>query len=491
MCSFRECTLDHSLRRCDCLYRPLETLKVAKLAAQVEGERKAMTAGQNAAEAREARVRASLDKAEADLRAMREREQEAAGYVANLKAEVTARCDELTTAETALTAALERARLAEATAQSRLREIERAAQNATNTAEISRQDKETLKRGLVAAQAQAAEVRAEYGRLLAEFERLKAARSSLSAAATGGGSGSGSYRPGDESTTAAVAAAAEAAVAEAAEAAAKSAVATALEMRRELEERLALAQAEAMEARTESQRLKSKVKAMAAAAVTTSGAGATKPVSSSTFLDATGARPSEDAVGRRPGSAHRDRYRDVDSGRSDTRAWEHQALLEACSMMKRVSSALSDAVDGNETDSPPARRGPTDLDPRWASDPKRGHAKTGPGGVRVSGRRRRGRALSADSLGEGGVVGFRVGEDVARWEDGEQNESSSTNKVRRIVERLRSSVATVLAARREERAVADRHKSRLQEDLRNSEAREAETAARLEESREVSQHDCV
>lgn len=477
----------HASCYCAHVWNPLFTLQVVRLAAQVEGEKNIARAETEAtmeekrvAEEREVAVRATLEKVEAALQTSCEREREALENVVNLKAELVVGRGGLERAETSLAEALHRARLSEATAQSIARERESAAQKQlTQAAEVARQDKETLKRGLVAAQTQAAEVRVENRRLLAELERVSAAGTSLSAAVVTASSGE---RLGDVSTVA-VAAAAEAAVAEAAEAAAKSAVATALEMRAELENRLALAQAEATEARTEVQRLKSKLNAAAAAAAaaTTLGGPAIEGSALSGPVGVTrrAGRIEQRSVCSTPLDI------DKECGAEARSPWESQALQEACTMMERVSSALAEAVDDSGVNSP-GHRGESILDdPRWASTAQpsnRGRIAVKRDRTVVDRRRRR--ALSADSLGEAGMTGFKLGNGVD-WGASQEDGLLSRGKVRVSAEHLRFSATRLLAVRREECSAADKHLARLREDLRNSEAREAETAARLEESREV------
>ncbi|CAM9394029.1 unnamed protein product, partial [Sphacelaria rigidula] len=408
--------------------------QVAKLAAQIEKEKNetrteiVAAARQDIAAAteREGTLRATLDKAESDLQASRQREREALDKVVDLKTELAVGRNGLEQTETALAGALERAR--------QLAEV----------AEAARQDKETLKRELVAAQTHAAGVRAENGRLAAELERVSATRSNSAAAAVaaaGGGGGSG----------------------DAAEAAAKSAVATALEMRTELENRLVLAQAEATEARTEVQRLKSDLN-------TETAARRRREVSGGAAM--TG---------------------DEGDGPGGNSGWASQALREACAMMDRVSSALVDAVDDPGFGSPGGRGENALDDPRWAPPMLAPAQERNRGRIAASKRdrtvriHRRRRALSVDSLGEGGgEAWFSLGKnatDVEAWRDGE---SSSRDMGRVCSERLRFSAARLLAVRREECLAADGRLARLREDLRDSEAREAETAARLEESRELS-----
>lgn len=452
--------------------------QVAKLAAQIEQEKNetrtemAAAARQDIAAAaeREATLRATLEKAEGDLQASRQREREASDKVVGLKTELAVERNGLEQTETALAGALERARVAEVTARSLAQERDSVArEQLAEVAEAARQDKETLKRELVAAQTQAAGVRAENGRLAAELERVSATRSNsaavaVAAAGNGGGGGGGGGNGLADVSTAVVAAAAEAAVAEAAEAAAKSAVATALEMRKELENRLVLAQAEATEARTEVQRLKSELNA-----------------------ETTATRQREASEGAAKAG-------DEDDGPEEKSGWASQALREACAVMDRVSSALADAVDDPGSGSPGGRGESALDDPRWAAPILASAQETNRGRIAASKRgravriRRRRRALSADSLGEGGSgAGFSLGRDatdVETWRDGE---SSSRDMGRVCSERLRFSASRLLAVRREECLAADDRLARLREDLRDSEAREAETAARLEESREVRQ----
>lgn len=470
------CWFVHASRVRKCVIFALSNAQVAKLAAQIEKKKNetrteiVAAARQDIAAAteREATLRATLDKAESDLQASRQREREASDKVVDLKTELAVGRHGLEQTETALAGALERARVAEVTARSLAQKCDSVArEQLAEVAEAARQDKETLKRELVAAQTHAAGVRAENGRLAAELERVSATRSNSAAAAVaaaGGGGGSGDGNGLADVSTAVVAAAAEAAVAEAAEAAAKSAVATALEMRTELENRLVLAQAEATEARTEVQRLKSDLNT------------------------GTAARRRREVSG---GAAMTGDEGDGPGGNS---GWASQALREACAMMDRVSSALVDAVNDPGFGSPGGRGENALDDPRWAPPMLAPAQERNRGRIAASKRdrtvriHRRRRALSVDSLGEGGgEAWFSLGKnatDVEAWRDGE---SSSRDMGRVCSERLRFSAARLLAVRREECLAADGRLARLREDLRDSEAREAETAARLEESREVKQ----
>lgn len=402
------------------------------------------------------RLRARLDKMEADLRAARERERQAVEATARLQDEMLVGRDGTARAEAALTTALERAHAAEATADVHSRANEAAAEREARAAETARQDKETLKRGLVAAQAQAAELRAENSRLLVELEHAAATASSL------GRSGG----LGDAAT--AVAEAVEEAVAEASEAAVDTATAGAHRVRVELEDRLALALAEAAEARTAVQRLKSKLKTYerghktALAATSRQGAG----------------RLGQTTSARRESEGSPCELCDA----------KRRTLREACEAMDRVAAALSSAVDRAD---PHAGGGGSDLDdPRWTMRTRRGrdasrapHAPPPPSG-RLPRRRR---AFSADSKGNGerGDADYD-GEDDA-WERGLEGSEGriSRTEVRETLERLRSEAARLLAFRRDERKAVEGDMARVQAELRNAEGREAETAARLEESREV------
>ncbi len=82
-----------------------------------------------------------------------------------------------------------------------------------------------------------------------------------------------------------------------------------------------------------------------------------------------------------------------------------------------------------------------------------------------------------DSAGSGGE---------GATSDDEARRAVSPAEVREISERLRFQASRLLDARMEEQRLAEDKVTRLRQDLRDSEGREAEVAARLEESREVS-----
>lgn len=454
------------------------SVKVAKLAAQIEQEQhrarakaSAMTEEKTVAVEREAKLRTNVEALETDLQGAREREREAVNSAANLKAELLVGQDAIERTEAALATALEQIRAAEETAQSHARAAEAAERNIAKATEAARQDKETLKRGLVAAQAQAAAHRAELSRV----QQTQLDRTAAAGQSPGG--------VGLRDATTAVAAAAEAAVAEAAEAAAASAV----QMRSEFEERIVLAQAEATEARTEVQRLKSKLQNTTPASVGGEG-GNVSPLSP--FRATSGIKRSAGTRGELAKTTH---HRNREGRPVAPRIEYIDVLQDAHGMMDRVALALSEAV--NETSGGSRSRGDNDLnDPRWAApqtSPRGTMAKQG----NRAGRVRHRRALSADSFGRDELAVFEVkegerytwgGSEEAEEEGGVQEEALSRAEVLATSERLRFSAAKLLAVRREEKGSADVRLARLRQELRDSEAREADTAARLEESREVS-----
>lgn len=436
----------------------LSPTKVSRLDAKIEGDMarekmksdataKATAAG---AEQEANSLRASLRAAEAELAASRGRERQAADAAsAPLKAELAAARDAARRAEEALAAALQRARAAEAAA-------ERAAQAA-------RQDKDTLKRGLVASQTACAELRAERSKLLSELEQ--AASSAAVAAATAFSSPSD---PGDGDGASAGGFSVRAADA-----------AGALGARSDLEGRLARALAEAAEARSDAQRLKERLKAC-------------------------------------------DReQRTMTLGGVDREGLE-EALGESCRVMRRVATALSAAADDGAGGAPRSGGGGSALDdPRWAT--RGGRSRRRGGGAsggrhrslaegaaprtqgsrrRRNGRRRR--AFSADSHRSGSGLGDDGYRDHHRDDgDGGSGNSSGSGgeggtsddearrvvspaEVREVSERLRFQASRLLDTRMEEQRLAEDKVTRLRQDLRDSEGREAEVAARLEESREVS-----
>lgn len=431
-------------------------------------------------------LRSSLRDTEAELFASRERERQAADAAgASLKAELVVARDTAERTERALVTALERARAAEAGADAKDRQAERDAQAA-------RQDKDTLKRGLVASQTTCAELRAERSRLLSELEQAASAAAvaaaTVAAAAplgsdscfsspTGSGGGVGASGLSDgvgASTAAAVASAAHA----------------------DLEGRLALALAEAAEARAEVQRLRKNVPACDRQHGTTAAGQ---------ILRAQGLSQDVDD----------DRFF-LGEGRRVRREHLQERLRESCRVMDRVATALS-AAAGARTGGPGSGGGGGGSeidDPRWAAGERRRRRRGGSSGggrrqhslapasttQKSSGRRRgsrRRRAFSVDSHHSG--VGDDDGnrdhrDDVDNFGDTSEEGSPkddtqrvvSRAEVREVSARLRFEATRLLGVREDERKVAECKVARLQQDLRDSKGREAEITARLEESREVS-----
>lgn len=451
--------------------------QVARLAAQVDADKDRLVAearSVSAAEAtaaalRENQLAARLETVEASLRVAREREREAAAAVSEVEREVTAGRDAKVRVEEVLASALERARAAEESAQAHARAVRSTEQQAAEAAETAMHDKEALRRGLVDAQAQLAGLRAEKSRLEAELVRATAAAAGSEAAAASAFESASTPAEArvdvggflSEATTA-VAAAAEAAVGQAAEAAAKSAVSAAsdaLRTRTDAEEKVSLARAEAAEARAEVQRLKLELEAMEAA----------KRKRSSSH--------SPPRAGREGGEAREAPATTREAAR---------ALREACDAMDKVSAALFEAVEDVPPPSSLGAEGDGTLFPSGfrPAEGSWGRARRG-GEGRGSARRR---ALSADSYASerGGVVPSGGDEGRHRAEHDPGGDLVVLGReARRTSERLRLSAARLLGARREERQAAARGLSRLREELRDAEARAAATAARLEESREV------
>lgn len=412
----------------------------------------------------EAGLHANLNKMETELRATRSREQQAFEVTASLKSEMLVGHDEAETAEKALVSALENAREAEATAKSQARETERAVEEASRVAGIARQDKEILKRGLVVAQTQAAELRAENLRLLAEVERT-----STSAFPAGRWSAL-------RGVATAEAKAAGAAVVQASEAGADIAATSTQRIRTEIEDQLALALEEASEARTAVKLLKAKLR--------------TCEREHNSSLQEGGrvwSRQSNPGrTGQRQGT-QRDWCDDLDGlGGASARA-----LRKACTAMDRVLTVLSATVD--RTDSH-ARASRSDLgDPRlWD---QRGNVGSGvqSGGTATTispgfGDTRRLRAMSVDSSGVVDRGEFHRKSYRDPSEEGSEGEGTLASRVGiyEALERLRFEANRILAVQRDGLKTAEERIARLQQGLRKSESREAETAARLEESREVS-----
>ncbi|CAM9440994.1 unnamed protein product [Laminaria digitata] len=435
----------------------------AKIEVDVRRERAKLdaTAKASLAEAQRevATIGARVETLETDLRATRQRERIAAEAADDLKAELVVCRNKSERAGAAVAAAVEQALAAEGAADSKVRSSQK-------TAETARRDKETLKRSLVASQAQAAELRAEYSRLLSRLEPASATPSSRSGRAGGLGDGA-----------TAVSKAAGVNLAEAPEAAAGTMSASgALRMRAELEERLALALAEATEARTAAQRLKLKVKVCEREhkpLPTAAGGGSAR-----TRMDRWGAGHVKQMQGLQERGG-------VSGGAGGAGKRE---LHLACGAMDRVASALCSAMSRTEHH---GGDGGGKLDTLWATSVRpRGRAASGSHNstAPAGGRRRRRRALSAGSsrAGDGRDTDDDKFDD--EWEQGSEGDQRfiSRVEVRELSERLRSEAGKVLAARVDEREAAEEQVARLQEELRNSEHREAETAARLEESRELS-----
>lgn len=450
-------------------------------------------------------LRASLRETEAELLASRERERLAADAAgASLKAELVVARDTADRAERALATALERARSAEAGAGAKDRQAERAAQAA-------RQDKDTLKRGLVASQTACAELRAERSRLLSELEQAAssaavAAATAAAAAATAAppmGSDSCFSSPtggigvgigGSVGTTGLGVGAGASTAAAVASAAAHT----------DLEGRLALALAESAEARAEAQRLKNKVRAYDRQRHKIAVGAAAGPASQA-----------QGVVGGDDGLF-------LGEGRWGRRERLQEGLRESCRVMDRVATALSAAVDAG-TDGLRSGGGGNelDVDRRLAAGERKRRSRGGSaGGVVVGGRqhslapapathqkgsgRRRGsrrrRAFSMDSRhsGSGDDDGDRdrhPHDDVDSFGDTSEGGSPVDDDAQRVVSRaevrefsarLRFEAARLLGVREDERKAAEGKVARLRQDLRDSEGREAEITARLEESREVS-----
>ena len=450
-----------------CVSDPL--FQVARLDAKIEvdvrRERAKLDAAAKASLAEAQRelptLEARVETLETDLRVTRQRERIAAEATDDLKAELVVCRKRSERAGAAAAAALEQALAAEATAESKTRSSQQAA-------ETARRDSEALKRSLVASQAQSAELRAEYSRLLSQLEPASATPPSWFGRAGGLGDGATAV-----STTAGVV------VAEAPETAAgaTSAAGAALRMRAELEERLALALAEATEARTAAQRLKLKVKACEREH---------KDLSTTVGGNARDRTERWDAghVEKAQGLQERG---GVSSGAGGAGKRE---LRLACGAMNSVASALCAAMSRTEHHGGDGDRGRKLDDTLWATSMQsRGRAASGSHYSRApaGGRRRRRRALSADSNRTGD--GRDADDDLLgdEWEQGAEGDQRfiSRAEVRELSDCLRSAAGKILAARADEREAAEQEVARLQEELRNSEHREAETAARLEESREV------
>ena len=163
----------------------------AKIEVDVRRERAKLDAAAKAslteAQREVATLGARVKTLETDLRVTRQRERIAADATDDLKAELVVCRKKSERAGAEAAAALEQALAAEATAESKVRSSQQAADTA-------QRDKETLKRTLVASQAQAAELRAEYSRLLSQLEPVSATPPSLFGRAGGLGDGRRRYR---------------------------------------------------------------------------------------------------------------------------------------------------------------------------------------------------------------------------------------------------------------------------------------------------------
>lgn len=437
---------------------------------------KATAAG---AEREAASLRSRLRDAEAELLASRQREQQASiNADASLRSELTIAKEAAETAETALATALERKR-----------EVEAGAERAARAA---RQDKETLKRSLVASQTACAELRGERSRLLSELDHAasSAAVAAATAAASVGASSSFSSPAGNGGEGGQVG------NVDPSSSRLLRAGDTASLGRTDLEDRLALATAEAREARAEVQRLRRKVDTCErehAAARKKRGKDG----------EANGAVRSPDGEERRRPFGG--------DGQGLLYLESLQAVLrESCSAMDRVATALSAAVEDGAS-----RPSGSELDdPRWATNGKRrgrggspavgrnrslAPAPTGRSSGRRSGRRR---AFSVDS--QAGDTPRRQShrgqdddddDDYDRFGVGAERGGSASDdspprvvsraEVREVSERLRFEAARLLGVRTEELKMAEDKVARLRRDVRDAEEREAELTARLEESREV------
>lgn len=391
------------------------------------------------------RLRNSCHRMEAEVRATRERERRALDDATGLRAELIVIRNGQERMEAALAAALERACTADSASKSRARELAAAVEAATRAVESARQDKETLKRGIVAAQTQAAEAHAENAKLLTEIERVRAVSFS--------------------NTTKT---AAEAAAVRASELGAETVAAKALQIRTELEDRLALAIAEGKQARAEVKLLK--VRGHTGVAVSSAA-----DVPSRSGTNQRSAGRVEDTNG-------------VQCDRDKTRMDETWILLShACSVVDRVANTLSSAAKKIDVD---IVEGETDG-PRRTTRLRRGRSRTrkrGAAGTTASGYARR-RALSVDSssgIGNRGDTDDDADSDPLKIRsDDVGRRYCSKFEIRETLERLRFEAIRLVDLGRDERKATAERVSQLQEELRKSESLVAETAARLEESREV------
>lgn len=419
------------------------------------------------------RLHADRDKLEVDLHAAREREQQAVKDAAKLEAELVIGRDRTSKTESALMKAQEKARAAEALTELRTRELETALNSMSRASQnVERQDREMLERSLSTAEAQTAELRADNLRL----RRVGFAPTTEMAYISSHGR-AGAF--GDAATAAATVA--EVAVAEPSQAAADTG---AFRTHEQLHDRLAVALAEGREAREDVERLKLKLKTVQSEQRTVS------PALMTSVADiGVGTRAKSDTDRQRAMRFDQKgplRHDAEDGSLSPRLAVAGQRVLqEVCNMMQRVAVALSTAADGT-TDGPHGeiRRGESTLDdPRWSETNLR--------------RGRRGRHERASSAENAERIRYHADRSIdtngnysedtftERSEAEDRFNSVSRQHVCDAMERLRFEAVRLLAVRREERQAGVEHIARLQQELRNSAVRETETAARLEESREV------
>ncbi|CAN0527810.1 unnamed protein product, partial [Ectocarpus sp. 12 AP-2014] len=165
-----------------------------------------------------------------------------------------------------------------------------------------------------------------------------------------------------------------------------------------------------------------------------------------------------------------------------------------------VASALSAAAADRRTSRRPGSDGGSELDdPRWAfgrrrregdANEQRSSLTAAPGsGRRRSSRRRRAFSVDSNRSGVGDADLRRDGFGDCAESGGEGDDLRrvvSRAEVREVAECLRFEAARLLGVRKEERKAAGDTVASLRRDLRDSESREAEVTARLEESRELS-----
>lgn len=447
-----------------CLPRPPFPLQVAELDEKIEGDMnrehghaEAFAEGRIAEVEKEAaRLRNSCQRMGAEVRATTERERRALDDAASLRAELIVIRNGQERTEAALAAALERAHTADSAYEGRARELAAAVEAATRVVESARQDKETLKRGIVAAQTQAAEAHAENARLLTELERVR------------------TVSFGNTAKTVA-----EASAVEASEVEADTAPARTLRMRTELEDRLALAIAEAKQARAEVKLLKVKVRTCEREHTGVSVSSAAD-VAARSGTNRQSAGRVEDTNG-------------VQCDRDETRSDETWILLShACAVADRVAKTLSSAAKKIDADvvegKPDDPRRTTRLRRGRSRIRKRGAAGAGEVGATASGYVRR-RAFSVDSrsgIGNRGDTDDDADSDPLEVRsDDVGRRYLSKLEVRETLERLRFEANRLVDLGRDEREATAERLSLLQEELRKAESLVAETSARLEESREV------